>query len=180
MDNNHFVTELSKLRASSMFLTLKGYRNDASEIADYNIVFHMSYRNALERSIETLNAMSISNDLERLARTELLASYNKSLSNPETIEERTDAFTHFFNEDGSAIKGVKLHTATNILHIYGLIHQKKIIMPGEYKTVNSKPLTIAKHKLSSLTAVGKFRQFKITENNVDSISVGNLTLLPKD
>jgi hypothetical protein len=178
MQNEDFVQELSKLRSSATFLTLKGYNNSAGEIADYSIVFHMSYTNALQRSIEALNTMSMTNDLERQARSELLASYAKSLANPEPIEAREDAYLHFQNDDGTYVKGCKIHKATNTLHIYGSIAHKRVRMPGIYPKVNSKPLTIAKNKLASLCAVSKFRQFKITKNNVGSISVEKLTLLP--
>ena len=179
---NKFVSEIAKLKPQSTFLTVKGYRNSSSEVADYSIVFNINYTNALKRSIATLEAMSLSNDLERQAREELLASYNKSLirGEEETIEERTDAYQHFQNDDGSYIRGVKWHTATSTLHLYGLINAKRVLLPGIYPKVNSRPLTIAKHKLSSLCSVGKFRQFKLTEDNVEYIAVQNMTLLPPE
>lgn len=182
MNQQDFVSELSKLRSSSMFLTLKSYLNDASELADYSIVFHMSYKNALEKSIATLNAMSLSTDLERLARREVLTSFENSLvkmaSTP--IEEIDDAYDRFFDEEGQHIKGVKYHRDTDTLHLYGLVSQKRVLIPGTYKKVNSRPLTIAKKKLTALTSVGKFRQFKITASNVDAIKVGKLELLPPE
>jgi hypothetical protein len=182
MDQAQFVAELGKLRSSSMFLTLKGYRNNFSEIADYQIVFHISYRSALEKSISMLESLPLISNLEKQARDELLASFGKSLSKAEElpIEEREDGYTHFLNEEGKFIKGVKLHDATNTLHIYGLINWKRVLMPGIYKSVNSSELTIAKNKLRYLTQVGRFRQFKITSNQVDCISVQNLSLLPPD
>jgi hypothetical protein len=180
MDTLDFVSELSKLKSNSTFLTLKSYRTENDEVADYSLVFNMSYTNALKRSIATLEALSLSNDLERQARTELLASYNKSLSNPEKVEEREPAYDYYVNEDGSPVKGVKLHVATNTLHLYGLQVHKRVLLPGNYKTVNSKPLTIAKKKLTALTAVGKFRQFRITPDKVDSISIQGLELLPPE
>ena len=48
------------------------------------------------------------------------------------------------------------------------------------KGFNSKPLTIAKKKLSYLTPAGKFRQFRITADQVDSIAVQGLSLLPPE
>ena len=182
MNTQKFVNEIALLKPNSTFLTVKGYRNSAAEIADYSLVFNMSYTNALKRSIVTLEAMSLSNDLERQAREELLASYHKSLTRgeEETIEEREDAYQHFQNDDGSWIKGVKIHRASGELHLYGLVSQKKVRLPGIYPKVNSRPLTIAKHKLSSLTACGRFRQFKLTEDNVEYIAVQNMTLLPPE
>jgi hypothetical protein len=181
MDQYAFVIELSKIRSSSTFLSLRGYRSQSSEIADYTLCFHMSYKNALEKSIATLEAMSLSNDIDRQAREELLASYRKSLSNPEPIEERESAYDYFVNDDGSTVKGIKIHRDTGTLHIYGLLHQKRVLMPGiPKKPINSKPLTIAKRRLESVCSVGRFRQFKITSENVDSISVENMNLLPPE
>jgi hypothetical protein len=181
MDQEKFVTELAKLRTSSTFLTLKGYRNNSAEVADYNIIFHISYKNALEKSIATLEAMSLSNDLDRKAREELMASYQKSLANPDPIEERESAYDYFVDENDVPIKGIKLHRATNTLHLYGLVHQKRVIMPGlPKKPVKSAELTIAKHRLASVCAVSKFRQFIISPERVESISVENLSLLPPE
>lgn len=180
MNNQQFVAELANLRPASTFLTLKGYRNEASEIADFSIAFHMSYRSALEKSKAILQELALSNDLEKQARDELIASFDKSLLNmaQTPIEEIEDGYQRFFDEEGNYIKGVKLHVATDTLHLYGLVVHKRVMMPGMYKHTNRKPLTIAKDKLRHLTPVGKFRQFKITPSQVDRISVEKLSLLP--
>lgn len=180
MNNEQFVAELSKLRPSSTFLSLNGYANDHGEIANYSIIFHMSYKNALERSIAALLPVIPENELEAQAKQELIASYEKSLNNIEetSIEDIDDAYTRFFDADGSYIKGVKLHTASNTLHLYGLVVHKKVLIEGSYPAKNKKPLTVAKDKLRKLCPVNKFRQFKITTNQVDTISVENLSLLP--
>lgn len=180
MDALDFVSELAKLKSNSTFIAIKGYRSENDEVADYSLSFNMSYTNALKRSIATVEAMSLSNDLEREARTELLASWNKSLSNPEKVEQREPAYDYYVNEDMTPIKGIKLHVATNTLHLYGLVNAKRIYLPGNYKVVKSAPLTIAKKKMTSLTACGKFRQFRITPDKVDSISVRGLELLPPE
>jgi hypothetical protein len=183
MDQNQFVTELSKLRPSSTFLTVKGYRNEASEIADYSIVFHMSYENALKKSIETLAALDLQTDLEKQARAELIDSFNKSLAkgaSDAALEERDPVYSYFKDESGNYVKGVKYHEATGTLHLYGLVVHKRTLLPGIYASKNKKPLTIAKDKLRHLTPVGKFRQFKITPEQVDSITVQNVSLLPPE
>lgn len=180
MNQEQFVAELAKLRTSSTFLTLKGYRAESGEIADFNIVFHMSYKNALLRSLAVLESIVPSDALEAQAKKELTESFMTSLDKIETtpIEEIDDAYRRFTDSDGQYIKGVKLHEETNTLHLYGLVVQKKVLMPGVYKKVNSKPLTIAKDKLRRQLPVSKFRQFKITPDQVDSVSVENLSLLP--
>lgn len=183
MDQTQFVNELSKLRPGSTFLTVKGYLNEASEVADYSIVFHMSYENALKKSIEVLEKTKVTGKLEKQAKQELIDSFNRSLakgaSDPE-LEERDPTYSHFKDEAGNYVKGVKLHDATNTLHLYGLVVHKKVLMPGHYPEKNKRELTKAKDKLRHLTPVGKFRQFKITPAQVDSISVENISLLPPE
>lgn len=183
MDNHQFVTELSKLRPGSTFLTLRGYKNEASEIADYSIAFHISYENALKKSIETLAALDLQTAVEKQARAELLNSFAMSLargaSSPE-LEERDSTYTYFKNNDGDYVKGVKYHPGKDTLYLYGLVVHKRVLMPGLYQHKNKKELTLAKDKLRYLTPVGKFRSFRITPSQVDRIVVENVTLLPPD
>jgi len=183
MDNLKFVTELSKLRPGSTFLAVRGYRNEASEIADYSIAFHFSYENALKKSIETLTKLDLKGDLEKQARSELLDSFCKSLArgagSPE-LEERDPTFSYFKGDDGNYVKGVKLHMATNTLHLYGLVVHKRVLMPGLYASKNQRPLTVAKDKLRYLTPVGKFRSFRMVPSQVDYIAVESLSLLPPE
>lgn len=180
MTQQEFVSELSKLRPAATFLSLLGYRNEASEVADYSLVFHMSYQNALRRSLLALESVVPETDLEALAKQELMDSYQASLEKATTspIEEINDNYTHFFDENNQYIKGIKLHINTNTLHLYGLVSQKRVLMPGQYKKTNRRPLTIAKDKLRRLCPVAKFRQFKITPTQVDRIAVQNISLLP--
>ena len=179
-NKQQFINELSKLRPSSTFLHLKGYVNSVGEKADYNIVFHMSYLNALHKSIDTLNSLNLVLPEENEARNQLIESFNNSIKKIETtpIEEIDDNFTRFFDESGNYIKGIKLHTESNTLHLYGLVVNKRVLIPGNYKKVNSSKMTIMKNQLRYLTQCGKFRDFRITPNQVESISVERLTLLP--
>jgi hypothetical protein len=180
MDQKQFVAELAKLRPQATFLTLNGYRNEYSEVADYSIVFHMSYEKALKRSIVALEGVVPVDSLQALAKQELIDGYTSSLKKmAETpVEEIDDAYTRFFDTDGSYIKGVKVHTATSTLHLYGLVNLKRVLMPGHYPHRNKRELTIAKDKLRKMCPVAKFRQFKILPSQVDRITVEKLSLLP--
>lgn len=182
MDTQRFVAELGKLRPSATFLSLLGYRNSYGEVADYSIVFHIGYENALMRSISYLQTVDTPDDLSRLARMELIDGYKKSLTKMALtpVEEIEDAYTRFFDEDGRHIKGVKLHTETSTLHLYGLLNSKRISIPGQYPNRNKRPLTIAKDKLRKGCPVEKFRQFRITPYEVDLIRVERLELLPPE
>lgn len=180
MNNNDFVSELAKLRPSATFLSLIGYRNESNEVADYSIIFHISYENALKRSLMILESIIPADEFEAQAKQELMDGYYKSINKiAETpIEEVDDVYTYFVNEDGNYIKGIKLHTQTNILHLYGLVNAKRVIIPGQYKHTNKRPLTKAKDKLRKMVPVNRFRQFIIKPSKLEKISVEGLHLLP--
>lgn len=182
MNSAEFVSELGKLRPSSTFLNIKGYRNSHGEIADYNIVFHISYSSALKRSILALEQVVPEDLVEAKAREQLIASFQKSLDKikDSSIDEDSDHYLWFSDSNGERIKGVKLHIKTNTLHLYGFVVNKKVLMPGEYPKVNHRELTVAKNKLRKLCPVSKFRQFRITADQVESITVENMSLLPPE
>lgn len=173
---------MSKLHPSSTFLTVAGYRNAHSEVANYSIVFNMSYHNALLRSIDFLEKMASSSAAENFAREEVINDLRISLNNNKSypIEEREDAYRHFQDQDGNYIKGVKLHMRSDTLHLYGLVAHKRVLMPGIYPSRKENPLAKAKRQLRHATPVGKFRQFKILPSQVEYIAVSKLTLLPPD
>jgi len=180
MNKKQFVSKLATLRPSATFLTVEGYRNEFSELADYSLIFHMSYEKALERSAAMLNGFVPTNDLEIIAKDELLASFSKSLSNiRDNGGETDDTYSKYFDKHGNVIKGIKLHTRTNTLFLYGLVNMKRVILPGLYPTDDTRrPLTKVKDRLRQATPVGKFRQFKMLPWTVSSIKVENLTLVP--
>lgn len=179
MEIQEFVDELSKLKSSSTFLTLRGYRNESGEIADYSIIFNMSYKNALQKSIMTLESLTPKDALEALALKDLLDGYKSSLIKSSSNNEDSDeSYTRFFDEDGVAIKGIKLHKASGMIHLYGLVVHKRITMPGNYSKRKKRSLTLVKDQLRKLVPLSKFRQFIIDESRVNSISVQNIELLP--
>lgn len=180
MNKQEFVDELAKLRPSATFLYLKSYRNVASEIADYSLVFHVSYKAALQRSIDFLKDFKPINPLQELAKDDLMFDFRNSLwSIPEDETERNQhGYRRFKDQDGNYIKGIKLHIRTDTLHLHGLLAKKYVILPGLYDPKRESNLIKEKKKLRRLCPVGKFRQFKLLPNQVDRISVESLTLLP--
>jgi hypothetical protein len=175
MNKFDFVGTLASIRPAATFLRLHHYRNELGEVADYNIVFHINYKNAIERSIAAIEAYQPENKLEAQAKSELLDGYQTSLKKVGVLEN-DDHYDHFYDDNGKVIKGVKLHKATDTIHLYGAVVNKKVVTAGKNKVTNKRPLTIAKDKLRSLTPLSAFRQFKITPSQVDKITVENLDL----
>lgn len=182
MNKKEFVTEIAKLRPGSTFLVLHKYLNEHGEVADFNIIFHMSYENALKRSIAAVEAFKPDGELQARAQLEVLASYRESLHKAKTIpiEEVDDGYHRYRDDDGKIIQGVKLHVKSDVLHMFGLIHLKRIITPGVYKKVNSAELTIEKNKIRALGPVSRFRQFMLHPDKLEKVAVQKLSLLPPE
>jgi hypothetical protein len=179
MNQHDFVNVLAKLRPSATFLQLHKYQNEVGEVANYNIVFHVSYKSALERSILSLESYHPLDDLEAIAKDQLLDSHRASLSKLESSSDSDERYSYFYDSEGSVIKGVKLHKLTNTLHLYGAVVSKKVTTPVVRKVTNKSGLTLAKDKLRQLTPLSAFCQFKITSDKVDKISVEKLQIKPK-
>lgn len=173
------VEALSSIRPSSTFLSLRGYRSESGELADYQLAFHMSYKSALERSIAAVEAHVPADDLEAQAKSEVLASYRASLAKIEAGEEpENDVYDRVLDATGTPIKGIKYHRESGKLHLYGLLVRKATIEPGNRKEVKSRPLTIAKDALRKLGPVSRFRQFIVDPAHVSVVVVEGQTLTP--
>lgn len=168
--------EFSGLRPDSTFLALKKYRNQHGEVADYQIIFHASYENALKRSISILDSVTPDNDLESQAKAELIAAFTASLN--KTEEKVSEVYAQVYDTTGKPIKGVKVHKENGTAYIFGNLHNKIVYQPGVYKPINKAALTIAKDNLRKLCPVHKFRQFIVKPGSCEAIKVESLTLLP--
>lgn len=180
MNTKAFLAALSTIRPSATFLSVRGYTSNEGEISDFSIIFHMNYKNALQKSLDILDIYVPENDLETEAKTALMTSWRKSLDKMnETKEESVgDAYHRVTDADGDYLPGVKIHTATNTLHLYGLVNSKRVHKKVDRKPKNSKELTIAKDRISANCPVSRFRQFVIAPDKVDSIIVEKMELLP--
>ena len=120
--------------------------------------------------VKTLKT-GISNGLLEEARQALLGAFispNKARS-----QAQQDAFTHISS-------GVKVCERDGALHIYALRVNKNIIVEGEYKAVNSKPLTIAKKFIrKNCLKTGQFVSFKMIPKHAETLSGGTETIIIK-
>lgn len=173
------VNKLSKLNKSSTFLSIKSYKNNFSEIADYSIVFNISYENALRKSIKILESTKTKSNIEALAKQELIDAYAQSLLKMKNSGEESlgEAYEKVYDENNSAITGIKKHRGSGDLHLYGLVVHKKILIPGNYSVKNKRELTIIKDKLRKNLPINNFRQFIISKDRMDQISVHGIDLL---
>lgn len=149
-----------------LLATIKGARfanftytsKGTGEVARYTVNLAVDFGKLYEDDKATLKALKGSLvGIELQAATELLDSIEKSLkvgigNNPNYTN--ADTYTSVPN-----ISGVKVHNETGELHIMALVEQKEVLVQGVYKTVNSRPLTLAKRAIEKNLRRSKIRQF---------------------
>ena len=147
----------SKSITGVTFISIRNYTNSSGEIANHLVNVGASYENAKAKDIEylrNLNVEKFDSKLDSaLLETESFINPSENRSNGQI-----DAYTHIFS-------GVKVHNETGKLYIYGYRENKTVIQEGTYKTVNSKPLTIAKNELRKQLRTGKFTQYSLEIGN---------------
>jgi len=193
---NTIITEaLSRLRPGSTFLSIRGYQNRYLEVANYSLCFHVSYTNAIAKSIEILKKQVPTNEIQKRALEELIASYTNTLQGYNPKATSADAYERIVNVENEIIRGVKYHPANDELHLWGFQIRKKphpilvecdicgdgtIHPESTRKPVNSRPLTIAKNEYKKLLPVERFHQFRLVPTVFKEIRVQNMSLTDED
>ncbi len=171
------------------FININNYHSEKSgEIANHNILTNISVMNAKEKDCNTLqnctdnDLTSISKsaskiiafDIFKLALSEMKTSAVKNLS--ENIEDRTAQSQAQTNAYIQLSKAIKIHKDTGNIHVFGMAISKRVIVPGEYKPVNSADKTLAKNAITKQLDLraGKFRTFIL--GNIESVTLNGETL----
>lgn len=62
----------------------------------------------------------------------------------------------------TGVQGVKIHNVTGELHVTGLTVRKDVTTAATYRTVKSKPETVARKSVEARLPSARFRQFKLS------------------
>ena len=169
------------------FVGINNYLSSTSkELANHVILCNFSYKNAVLRDLSKLQNCTIS-DIETIAKNSNLPA---DLIN-EAIEKLKTSFINNMNKETASNQSlaqkdaftvvsdaVKIHNDTKQIYIYGLAIDKKVIEKGEYKTVNSRPLTIAQNEVKKYFnfSSDKYRQFIVNPENLSSVKINGQEL----
>lgn len=160
------LMNLAKARGTQ-FISVRGYENKEGEISNYVLNLGSKYENAKKKDIAKLEAKlakgNFESELQKQAIEELLASLKNP--NENMSKGQTDSYV--------TIEGfpmLRKHVVTNDLYIFGQKISKKVVVPVEYKPVNSRPLTIEKNKVRKELSTSKLRLIKLGKEDQIAIN----------
>lgn len=135
--------EVSKILVSLGFSTENVYRRDLQTVMDM---------------IPNLTGIEL--EAAEKIRDSLIESLAKGIGNNSAYVHGADkADTYAYVEN---IPGIMVHKETGEVYVKGLVQRKEVLTPGTYKTVNSRPLTLAKAKIEKGLGKTKIRQYDLS------------------
>lgn len=167
------LSEGKSAKFASVTYRAKGTGELARHMLVLNFDVETIYQNDIELLSEVLHDVELVKTFAKehghtiqnatLALNKTLASLRESLK---VGIGHNSAYTHspeqgdtYVQMDG--VKGVRLHKETGVAYILGYTQGKQVIEKGEYKEVNSAPLTRARKDADRMLRRGKIRLFII-------------------
>ncbi len=151
----------------------------AGELARHTLILGFSYHNLVEKSVTELEVLAAANaetwtPLQKQAADNVMASLTKTLAAHAAGEQnedytKRDQYVHIGN-------GLNLNTVDNTLQLFGLAHNKVVLVEGVYPVVNSRPLTIAQNEIKSQLSISRMREFALDLSQVASARINGNTL----
>lgn len=169
------LAQLQRMIGGRRFVRSR-YTNREGEVSTITVQYGVSVENLYRKDIAMLHNVIIpeleaagdqaSADAARI----ILASREKSLT--EGIGQRDD----YTNRETYTVvcPGIKVHNVTGDIYLTGLVVSKTVEVPGTYKAVNHRPLTILKAAVERRLPSAKYRQYKLP--NVARIAGNGETL----
>lgn len=149
---------------------------EGGELSRYRLLLGCSVENAYKADIRRLKGrlsrLPATDSLRREAIEAILASRNESL----TVGIGNNSKYTLKDVYETIAPGIRLHSETGEIYIFGRSLGKTVITPGVHKHVNSAPLTIAKREESKSLPGGKWRTFKVELGNLKDIRANGNTI----
>lgn len=161
-----FLQKLTTFPTSSgvKFVSFTYRSKGTGELAKYLVNIGVSFTKLYEKDVETMKAMipTLTGDHLSVA-TEILSSLQESLdlglgNNSRYVHSAENADTYTTLE---GFPGVKVHNETGEVNVMGVLVHKKVLEPGTYKEVKSRPRTLIKKELEKGLRKSTIRQFTI-------------------
>lgn len=174
---NTLLKEFENLKGAR-FIGIREYCSKTTgEVAHHVLNAGFSYGNAVQKDLTSLlNANE--DDIKNIASTlfsidlvkEAIEKLKTSLvnnQNEETASNQSKAQNEAYFQITSSIK---LHKESMKIHIYALHVSKTVLVPGVYKEVKSRPLTLAQNAVKKYFdfSTAKYRQFIVDKEYLTS------------
>lgn len=178
------VAQLAGNRFASLVYTSK----ETGEVARHTILIGFSYHNAVVKSLAelaTLRFEDVSHG-SRHADTDFTANdfADAKRAVGDSLQKTLDA--HAIGEQNadytkadvyvSLFNGLSVSKTDGSFKLFGLSINKVVLKNGIYKSVKSKPLTLAKNAIRRALPVGKFREYALDENTVAKAKLNGETI----
>lgn len=165
------------------FVSINGYTNSKGEVSNVLINVGVNYGNVKAKDLNYLqnlnvDTVNIPTKIGEAKRREAINSLNDakdaliaSQIAPSVTRSngQKNAYTRL-----SAAPQIKVHNESGKIYIEGYQVNKKVLVKGTYKEVNSRPLTIAKNAIKEGMKVSKIRQYSLTE--IKNMTINKNTL----
>lgn len=173
------ITEALLNIQGCQFVAFTYLSKGAGELAKHVLNVGFNYHKAVEKSVTELEILMTENDatwtpLQKEAAAAIMASLKKTLE-AHAIGQQNSDYTKI-NQYIPIGNGVNINSTDNTIQVFGLSHHKTVLIPGTYKTVNSRPLTLAKKEIECQLTVGKFREFALDPSQIAGARVNGDTL----
>ena len=178
----NLIAEIAKKLATvegTQFASFTYLSKKAGELARHTLILGFSYHKLVEKSVTELEVLMAENadkwtPLQKQAADNVMASLKKTLAAHEKGEQNED-----YTKKGQYVSignGLNLNTNDNTLQLFGLAHNKVVLVAGEYPKVNSRPLTIEQNKIKDQLSISKFREFALDLSQVAAARINGNTL----
>lgn len=166
----------------SQFVGIKAYRSSTTnELANHVVIANFSYYNAVQKDLkalkeatnEDIKAIATANNFDaslvRQAIEKLAQSFENNL-NPETKSNQSKAQEEVYEPINQCMK---VHILTGKIFVYAMSISKQVIEAGEYKSVNSRDLTLAQNAVKKYFnfSTAKFRQFTVNADQLSGVNI---------
>jgi len=162
------------------FASLVYRSKESGELARHTILIGFDYHRAVEKSLEILSKARFSNALQKEAQAALIASFEKTLEAHKVGMQNADYTKKEVYDavelDGQPVNGIKYNTNDGTFKLFGLSMGKTVLENGVFKTVKSAPLTLAKDAMRRKLPVGKFREYSIQPQALETAKINGETL----
>lgn len=176
-----FIVSLFTNLKGTSFVGIREYQSSTTgEVANHVVIANASYGNAVEEDLKKLENATLSDintisekgfapELVTTAINKLAEAFRKNM-NPDTQSAQSkgqqDAYI-------TISPSIKLHIESGKIHIFAQHHSKQVLVEGEYKSVNSRELTLCQNAVKKHFnfRTAKFRNFIVDKDNLCQVMI---------